>query len=930
MERNTRRYFTTLLDTNSDKYLEELSMGMKNNQNDKVRDLLTIMEDKKRTLDCVKFYREGEDKSETLLHIAVKYEDDIGTIGRLINICPDLLSLARETSDNYKGQTPLHIAITKGDNDVTGLLLTSAVREAEPGKKQSSNRTKLSMINTPATGRIFVNTVMMGELPLSVASLTFNEDAVSILLEHGADMHAQNSYGDTVLHSLVKYSAVYPNKTDNVIEMFKYLNGLLKEDKSNNPCFRGIDSDIFLEEDSYVWFLKNDENLTPLQLSAKLGVVEIFQFIIKLENVYSFVSTQDGLFDVKLYDITEIDTVANQHVARLTTGNEGYGNKKVSRNIDGVSRTSIKKSTEFVSFQCSHFDYPETESILEMMFDYEVCGSSAFRIIETIPVKNIIQEKWQKLRYLYFVWGFFHILMTVCLTAEIVIRSNMYASITWNPNNTVNADMFSVNGVSQAFVHYISWISFIFGGIVYCLFVILLLIAKVRRPNAMRYTLHNIGYVCFIFVFSICLFVDFFMTQVSVAHDNIALIIAIIAGWWFVVFFLRAVRLFSFFTEMIRRVIIGDLLRFAVIISFMLFAFTAGMYAVFVGKVESEAQQSADYASAIDEHFGSFGGTMMTMFKLMLGLGDIETLSQARKPGLAIALYVIFVILTYVLLINSLIAMMSQTCAVVLEDRYSQWRLQQLSVILFMEDLFCLPCIRKIFGSPGTEREIRGFDPVTKQTKIYSRYFLKIHSLQTTYASEEDREVLKKSLKEQPERPRIDGTMRSDHSSWIYSLSPGRTYQQLPSIRRRPTLKTRLPDTDTTFGNSLHVDDKKRVKRVKSARLSKQLSRVIEEETIQKQTAMKLGSEPDLIKSEKTPDTKRRRYHSENDKESRNSPQSIASFRSENVHYDCPLTPVESKLHVHNHNHDCPETRERLVPNGHSHVDIEPYPYSNA
>jgi hypothetical protein len=54
--------------------------------------------------------------------------------------------------------------------------------------------------------------------------------------------------------------------------------------------------------------------------------------------------------------------------------------------------------------------------------------------------------------------------MTVCLTAEIVIRSNIYASTTWNPNNTVNADMFSVTGVSETFVHYISWISFIFGG----------------------------------------------------------------------------------------------------------------------------------------------------------------------------------------------------------------------------------------------------------------------------------------------------------------------------------------------------------------------------------------------------------------------------------------------------------------------------------
>ena len=614
------------------------------------------------------------------------------------------------------------MAITKGDNNVTKLLLSSADNQAETGNTQSSNRIKIAMINTSATGNLFVNTVMMGELPLSVASLTFNKNTVNILIDHGANMHAQNSYGDTVLHSLVKYSGVYPNKTDNVIEMFKYLNGLLRKGKSINPRSRGIDSEIYLEEDSYVWFLENEENLTPLQLSAKLGVVEIFQFIIKLENVYSFISTQDELFDVKLYDITEIDTVANQHVAMLTTRNKGYGNHNASI-IDGVPPSSSKKSTECAAFQCSHFDYSKTESILEMVFDYDFSDSSAFRIIETIPVKNIIKEKWQKLRYLYFLWGFCHILMTVCLTAGIVIRSNMYASKTWNPNNTVNADMLSVNGVSKTFVHYISWISFIFGGIVYCLFVILLLIAKVRRPNAMRYTLHNIGYVCFLFVFSICLFVDFVMTQVSVTHDNIALIIAIIAGWWFAVFFLRAVRLFSFFTEMIRRVVIGDLLRCAVIISFMLFAFSAGMYAVFVGKVDSQQQQSADYASAIDESFGSFGGTMMTMFKLMLGLGDIEFLNQARIPGLAVTLYVIFVILTYVLLINSLIAMMSQTCAVVLQDRYSQWRLQQLSVILFMEDLFCLPCIRRIFGSPGTEREINGFDPVTKQNKSYSRYF---------------------------------------------------------------------------------------------------------------------------------------------------------------------------------------------------------------
>jgi hypothetical protein len=57
----------------------------------------------------------------------------------------------------------------------------------------------------------------------------------------------------------------------------------------------------------------------------------------------------------------------------------------------------------------------------------------------------------------------------------------------------------------------------------------------------------------------------------------------------------------------------------------------------------------------------------------------------------------------------------------------------------------------------------------------------------------------------------------------------------------------------------------------------------------------------------------------ENDKESRNSTQPIASFRGKDVHYDGSLTPVGSELDVHAHNHVCPEIEERLVPKRHLH-----------
>ena len=107
MNKISQKHFTLMLDTDSKQFLKELSTCMKNNENVKVHNLLTIMEKKPETLYCVKSYRDVEDASETLLHIAVKYvkytderyktEDDKDTIiGRLIDICSDLLSLARK------------------------------------------------------------------------------------------------------------------------------------------------------------------------------------------------------------------------------------------------------------------------------------------------------------------------------------------------------------------------------------------------------------------------------------------------------------------------------------------------------------------------------------------------------------------------------------------------------------------------------------------------------------------------------------------------------------------------------------------------------------------------------------------------------------------------------------------------------------------
>lgn len=222
--------------------------------------------------------------------------------------------------------------------------------------------------------------------------------------------------------------------------------------------------------------------------------------------------------------------------------------------------------------------------------------------------------------------------------------------------------------------------------------------------------------------------------SIAEEHDNIPLIVAVICGWWLNVFFLSPIKYFSFFTELIKRVIIGDLIRFGLVIVFILVSFSAGMFIAFRGTEK--------------EDFASFSSTMMAMFKLGVGIEYISVISSARIPVVATVIFIVFTVFTYLLMLNALIAMMSQTCSLVLEEQYPQWRLQQLSVVLFIEDILCLCCFHKSMFSVGSKIPTIRYDPITKQMKQEDRYYLEIHSLQMEYATAEEKIRVKKKSNE--------------------------------------------------------------------------------------------------------------------------------------------------------------------------------------
>lgn len=247
----------------------------------------------------------------------------------------------RNEDENFKGQTLLHIAIVNGNIKAVKLFLEISEDMAQ------------TLLCKPAIGTHFKNTVLMGQLPLSVAALACrneNFEKLEYLLHKNTKIGNTNEDGDTVFHSLIKYADVDHEKIQHIKSTFEFLWKFIEEDF----CAAEI------PKPTNFLFLENKDGYTILQLSAKLGVSELFDFIINITGVYCFKNIQDGLFDIRKYDVTEFDRLIQY------------------RHCEG----NIKKIT-----------------ILENLFDPECTPKEAFQILNHELVISILNVKWKAYYY---------------------------------------------------------------------------------------------------------------------------------------------------------------------------------------------------------------------------------------------------------------------------------------------------------------------------------------------------------------------------------------------------------------------------------------------------------------------------------------------------------------------------------------------------
>ncbi|KAL8609584.1 hypothetical protein ACOMHN_023720 [Nucella lapillus] len=354
-------------------------------------------------------------------------------------------------------------------------------------------------------------------------------------------------------------------------------------------------------------------------------------------------------------------------------------------------------------------------------------------MLSTYVVRSVVKAKWHHYRPCFLLWALLHALLLALLTAHAVFKARLIqhaaeqsapatpttTTTTQTPptpvTNTTSAPPASSAAPSpeppaseKAFV---MWVSVVLA----LVSALMVGVEGVRWWRGMRLQLwlihHNGLYRLQLAAMATALLADCVWLWISGPVNNFFLTLALLLAWWFVTFFFRPWRKFSFFTVMLHKVLLGDMLRFSTIIVLELVAFSVAMYTTFLCT-----------PGELPEEFRDLGVTLLTLFKLMLGLGEIEVLGKAAHPWLATLLFVLFVIITYLLMLNALIAMMANTCSLVSENKVSQWELQRLSVVLLLESM--LPCDRFLYNS-GRAMHVAAYDLQRKELVQETRFFTK-------------------------------------------------------------------------------------------------------------------------------------------------------------------------------------------------------------
>eukprot|EP00803_Ostreobium_quekettii_P000971 evm.model.scf_1652.1 EVM.evm.TU.scf_1652.1 scf_1652:9454-14514(+) len=163
--------------------------------------------------------------------------------------------------------------------------------------------------------------------------------------------------------------------------------------------------------------------------------------------------------------------------------------------------------------------------------------------------------------------------------------------------------------------------------------------------------------------------------------------VEVILLWWKVLFFLQVFEPTAPMVIMVRA-IVRDIRFFLVLAFSVMFGFSVAFYVIFrhnhherkgldamaemaAGGLESD--ERAELAEMADDMFGTLGRSMRTLYSTMLGEFDLDVMDVPHHSGVALTLYILYMITLMVILLNLLIAIMGNSFARIKQTEEEQF-----------------------------------------------------------------------------------------------------------------------------------------------------------------------------------------------------------------------------------------------------------------
>uniref|UniRef100_A0ABM5F2N8 Transient receptor potential cation channel subfamily V member 4 isoform X1 n=2 Tax=Pogona vitticeps TaxID=103695 RepID=A0ABM5F2N8_9SAUR len=464
-----------------------------------------------------------------------------------------------------------------------------------------------------------------GELPLSLAACTNQPHIVHYLTEN-AHKPADLRRQDSRGNTVLHaLVAIADNTRENTKFVTKMYDLVLIKGAKLFP-------------DTNLEALLNNDGLSPLMMAAKTGKIGIFQHIIRREIKdedarhlsRKFKDWAYGPVYSSLYDLSSLDTCG------------------------------------------------EDVSVLEILV-YNSKIENRHEMLAVEPINELLRDKWRKFGAVSF-----YISVVSYLCAMIIFTLVSY----YRPLEGIPPYPYIT---TTDYLRLAGEITTLFTGILFFFTNLKDLFMK-KCPGVNSFFIDG-SFQLLYFIYSVLVLVAAALYLAGIEAYLAVMVFALVLGWMNALYFTRGLKLTGTYSIMIQKILFKDLFRFLLVYVLFMIGYASALVSLLnpcpnAEGCNEERSNCTAPASPSCRDSRTFSTFLLDLFKLTIGMGDLEMIENAKYPGVFVILLVTYIILTFVLLLNMLIALMGETVGQVSKESKQIWKLQWATTILDFERAF--------------------------------------------------------------------------------------------------------------------------------------------------------------------------------------------------------------------------------------------------